>query len=374
MKKLISAPVFFLAGSFLYMIVPWVMYEINYLQVEFLIRAVENHIHLAKHYETIIVDFFVMNLSFTMGYWIAVRCGVTKLHITGMQRFPISKSLIFILLVFISVLGGYKIVSAGVIPFRGYQFDPKMLGPLATVCFTSIWFFHYTNNRKFILIFIITAFWLIGLGSRMFVFLPMLSLMIGALLKYKKHTFSIMLSIIISLVFFIFVGVVRTGWDVNIQTFLGIAFAEPIFTSLGALYYIDTGRDLVNFPYDILASTINFIPSFVFSNKYELVTSLTESDRIFNPMGAQPLVVSLYHNFGLLYPFFMVLIGFYFGYIKKRSDSDFFRAVNLTTLPFVLIHFHREGFITSLKILFFNGIIFPFILIAILKFFLSKKK
>ncbi|HHB1580105.1 TPA: hypothetical protein ACN983_005256, partial [Vibrio parahaemolyticus] len=167
---------------------------------------------------------------------------------------------------------------------------------------------------------------------------------------------------------------VRTGWDVNIQTFLGIAFAEPIFTSLGALYYIDTGRDLVNFPYDILASTINFIPSFVFSNKYELVTSLTESDRIFNPMGAQPLVVSLYHNFGLLYPFFMVLIGFYFGYIKKRSDSDFFRAVNLTTLPFVLIHFHREGFITSLKILFFNGIIFPFILIAILKFFLSKKK
>ncbi|TON11879.1 hypothetical protein CGH64_23095, partial [Vibrio parahaemolyticus] len=114
MKKLISAPVFFLAGSFLYMIVPWVMYEINYLQVEFLIRAVENHIHLAKHYETIIVDFFVMNLSFTMGYWIAVRCGVTKLHITGMQRFPISKSLIFILLVFISVLGGYKIVSAGV--------------------------------------------------------------------------------------------------------------------------------------------------------------------------------------------------------------------------------------------------------------------
>ncbi|WP_219582762.1 hypothetical protein, partial [Vibrio parahaemolyticus] len=69
---------------------------------------------------------------------------------------------------------------------------------------------------------------------------------------------------------------------------------------------------------------------------------MTESDRIFNPMGAQPLVVSLYHNFGLLYPFFMVLIGFYFGYIKKRSDSDFFRAVNLTTLPFVLIHFHRE--------------------------------
>lgn len=373
LNKIISAPFFFLVGSFLYMVVPWVMYKIDYLQVDFLIRAVDNHIHLAKHYNTIFFDFIVMNLSFAVGYFIAVQCRAKKKCINGMERFPISKNLIFILLFFISIIGVFQLIISGVVPFMGYQFDPKTLGPLATVCFSSIWFYHYTNDKKFIFIFFITAFWLIGLGSRMFVFLPLLSLMISALLKYKKNTTILILLIILSLIFFVTVGVVRSGWDINVQSFLGIVFAEPIFTSLGSLYYIDTGRDLINIPYDIVAAGINFVPSFIFPGKYEIVTTMTTSDRIYNPMGAQALVVSLYNNFGFFYPLFLLLIGYYFGYIKKHSYNNFFNAVNLTSLPFILIHFHREGFITSIKILFFNGLIFPLVIIVILKFIFSKK-
>ncbi|MGL6393677.1 hypothetical protein ACSZMV_06710 [Aeromonas veronii] len=138
----------------------------------------------------------------------------------------------------------------------------------------------------------------------MFVFLPVLSMLIYTIYIYPKKTIKIIIKTSIIVMFFVVVGVVRQGWKINIESFLGVIFAEPIFTSLGALYYIDTGRDIVNIPLDFIAASLNFIPSFLFPNKVEVMSLFTYSDRIHNPIGAQALIVSLYHNFGMFYPFF----------------------------------------------------------------------
>ncbi|MEO9494333.1 MAG: hypothetical protein ABJG42_07580 [Vibrio splendidus] len=374
MRIIISAPFFFLVGSFLYMVIPGVMYSLGYLDVDFLVRAVSKHIHLAYHYETILYDFVIMNVSFMLGYLFSILLIPAQPEsIRSMDDFPISKLVIFCFLLIVGLISIFKVVMIGVIPFSGYQFDPILLGPLATSCFTAIWFFHYTKSKRFIFLFILTAFWLIGLGSRMFVFLPILSLLIYMLLYNGRGSVKVILLFILSVVAFVFVGVLRQGWDLNVQSFLGIIFAEPIFTSLGSLYYIDSGRDVVNIPYDLIASVVNFVPSFIFPQKTEIINAMTYSDRIYNPMGAQSLVVSLYHNFGMLYPLFLLLLGCYFGFLYRYSGNRFYEAVYLSSLPFLLVHFHREGFVTSTKVLFFNGFIFPLVVITILKFFLSKK-
>ncbi|HHQ4663722.1 TPA: hypothetical protein ACSPZY_004203 [Aeromonas veronii] len=374
-RVLISPPFFFFIGSFIYMVIPWAMYHLNYLNVDFLIRATENHIQNGYHYNSMLFDFFVMNMSFFSGYIIATRFNFKRSRsIINLDNFPLSKKFIFLSLLSITTIAITKIYLAGIVPFLGYQFKPELLGPIATVCFTTMWFFHYTEDKKFIYLFLIASFWLIGLGSRMFVFLPVLSMLIYTIYIYPKKTIKIIIKTSIIVMFFVVVGVVRQGWKINIESFLGVIFAEPIFTSLGALYYIDTGRDIVNIPLDFIAASLNFIPSFLFPNKVEVMSLFTYSDRIHNPIGAQALIVSLYHNFGMFYPFFLSGIGFYFGMLLKNIHVRFYKAVYFSSLPFLIIHFQREGFVTFFKVIVFNALIFPLIVIFILRFILIEKK
>lgn len=376
LRHLVSPPFFFLFGSFVYMVIPWAMYHLNYLNVSFLIRATSQHIENGYIYDGLLLDFIVMNFSFTLGYIFSTRLNFRRSKtIFSLDNFGISKCIIFFTLASVFALSSLRIIQAGIIPFLGYQFKPELLGPLATVCFTTMWFYHYTSDKKFIILFLLSSFWLIGLGSRMFVFLPILSLLILSIYEYPKRSVRYFIIASCLVVFFVMVGVVRQGWDLNIQNFIAIIAAEPIFTSLGSLYYLNTGRDLVNIPFDIFASVINFVPSLIFPDKTELMASIMDSNsRIYNPIGAQALIVSLYHNFGMLYPLFLISIGFYFGFLLKNIHNVFCKAVYFSSLPFLLVHFHREGFVTFFKVVVFNSFIFPLLLIFTLRFILSEKK
>ena len=68
------------------------------------------------------------------------------------------------------------------------------------------------------------------------------------------------------------------------------------------------------------------------------------------------------------------MIGFLYGYLNKLAKfSIFYRAVYFSLLPLLMFHFFREGFITVIKVMFFNGFILPAIIVLFLYLLFVKK-
>jgi len=123
---------------------------------------------------------------------------------------------------------------------------------------------------------------------------------------------------------------------------------------------------VLNIPVDIAAAFINFIPSFLYPEKMLLISKLTFDENKESPFGASALFSNLYSNFGVFYPIYIFFIGYFYGFLRAKSFwSPFFRAVYFSLLPLLMFHFFREGFITFIKVLIFNGLIFPFLLLSL---------
>jgi hypothetical protein len=157
--------------------------------------------------------------------------------------------------------------------------------------------------------------------------------------------------------------------ELSTDALIFIFFAEPLFTSTSGAIYIDNmnGRPLLSFPIEILASFINFIPTVIFPEKLELIELLTYNEAKASPFGASSIIVNIYSNFGILYPIYFFLIGLFYGYLKKLAKfSRFYKAVYFSLLPLLMFHFFREGFITVIKVIFFNGFILPLVIVMFL--------
>ena len=104
------------------------------------------------------------------------------------------------------------------------------------------------------------------------------------------------------------------------------------------------------------------MPSVVFPGKIEVINQLTFNSAAESPLGGKSLIVNLYFNFGMFYPIYLIAIGSYFGFLsKKASSSVFYRATYFSALPLLLFLFFREGLITVVKVMFFNGLIVPLV-------------
>ncbi|BCS48551.1 hypothetical protein JUNP479_1231 [Aeromonas jandaei] len=170
------------------------------------------------------------------------------------------------------------------------------------------------------------------------------------------------------------VGLLREGSEISFDGLLTIGFAEPIFTSIGTLFYFEKGWPAVGFPTDVIAAFINFVPSVIYTDKQTLMDALTLDKNVFNPLGAQSLLINLYKNFGYFYPVFMFILGSYFGFIFRYRLLIVFRTVYIMSLPLIIFHLQREGFITVFKVMFFNGLLFPILLKIFFSAFLKAKK
>lgn len=232
----------------------------------------------------------------------------------------------------------------------------------------------------FFLIFLCATLILLGLGSRMLVMIAIISAMIDFYYRHKVKGGSLFLffvAAVLVVVFMLMVGVVRDGSDVDVQSVIGIFIAEPLFTSIGSIrYFIFTdGRPYVNFPFDVVAGFVNFVPSIIFPQKVAIFELLGGLDWNYSPFGASALLVNLYKNFGMAYPIFMMVLASYFTFLQINSRiSGLYRSIYFSCLPLLLFYVHREGFVTVIKVLLFNGLILPVFLIAVLKFLTGKSE
>lgn len=271
------------------------------------------------------------------------------------------------------LINQYLIFSHRSILFTGYTLDYPVgfLGNIATFNSLYLFLFLYAivisdckrNFLKFLLI--ENSVVLIGLGSRMFVLIPVVAFLIY-LLDQKKIKSSRLVAVAgVCIFFFLLVGVFRGGEGAfNSDVFLFIGLGEPLLTWLTVSTFITNNPTigLLEYPGNFLGTFINFIPSFIFPSKADFIPSIPYVYD--SPFGATSIFTSLYGNFGLLVaPLFVFLGGFLLTVIRYRVNIFFqiYYYCCCGIIPFLLFRDMQS----ANKLLFTGFLLFPAIAIYI---------
>jgi hypothetical protein len=325
------------------------------------------------------IDGFVILFSWFFGSWLGKHLfsGTTSTRLDRVAAYKTSGWVLVAFLFLLTIVFFIDAYMGGASFFSGYQdYNILVLGPFATMAFTAIMFrsFFYDKYVKigFIGVFLVSAIILLGLGSRMLV---MMALIVAMVDYYHTHNLKTIKVIFLGLFFgvvaisMVAVGVVRDGGTINAESMIGVFFAEPLFTSISSVHYfaLAGGRQAYAFPYDYFTGFLNFIPSIMFPGKVQLMEEWSSVTWGYNPFGASALLANLYINFGFFYPLFIISVALQFAFLYNRAHcSRLFRTIYLSSLPLLLLYIHREGFVTVVKVLYFNSFIFPIVIVYLL--------
>ncbi len=373
-----SALPFFMFGFCYYLVSP--VFVLNIYPENRIFSAALNYVDLEYFGMEYLFDLVVIALSFLLGYLAGERGESAGGGVVDSPAyFKICPALLFIVFFMLLLLFSFRAYSVGVIFFSGYsQYDISVLGPFATLVFLSALFYNYfqgfCSRLGFLFIFIVSSILMLSLGSRMFFVLGVIAISVGHLSRNKRMLRSPLLYVaaFLFLCFVTGVGVWRSGGDVTPEELLTIFFAEPVLTATSGAIYIENmgGRPILSMPRDIIASIVNFVPSLLFPGKLSLIEGLIYDEYKESPFGASSIIVNIYSNFGMLYPLYFLGVGLFLGMLRRRSGaSEFYRAVYFSILPLLMFHFFREGFVTVVKVIFFNGFILPFIMVFVMSLF-----
>lgn len=286
------------------------------------------------------------------------------------------------------LFGQYTIISNSDNLFKGYQvdYDTDFMGSIATLNMLFLFFLLYNKGKqkKNLTSYKISELYLIGsilefsavllgLGSRMYIMVPLISYIIY-LLDNRKISFKkliIRLSIIILLL--LAIGIWRLGdTDFSVDALLYIGVAEPVFTWISAeSMFSMNSLPLLAFPNNFITSFINFIPTILFPSKAEYINELTiQYD---SPLGATNVLVSLMGNFGLLGSCIaLFFLGFFLTCIRIQNTSLFIKTYYYCICGILPFQLFRDNISIVNKMLFYNFYIFPFIFIFVEKFITNK--
>lgn len=260
--------------------------------------------------------------------------------------------------------------------FTGYEtYDYLFLGALGTINIISLFFFIYTllegkNNKIFLIVLVFSSFILIGLGSRMYVLIPIISFFIYKLFYAKrKYNFTKLIFYGIPIaILLLLIGAIRIGADVNAEFLTYIFLAEPVFTWWSASTFLSANELLaIDIPISYISSFVNFLPSFFFPDKAKLLISITENHFFESPLGATSMFVSIQGNFGwyggmIFMSVFRLFYSIVELYTKRNNFILTYYICIVSVLPF---QFFRDGFSIINKQLFWNMLIVPLLLMAI---------
>jgi hypothetical protein len=376
-SKLIGPSIFFVLGFIYYFFTPYLALT-YYADNEHMLSALI-WIGAELYDKYYLYDGLIILASWFLGYYLIFN--MTKARESFLDSVADKKifgKLLATLVALFTLILAADAILGGASFFSGYaDYNILVLGPFATMAFSAILLRSFFIDSKirlyFALIFLFCAFILIGLGSRMSV---MLSLVAAALDYYYRHKIKVStalsLGLFISLATFLMlaVGVVRDGGEISFESLMGVLFAEPTFTSISAVRFLQLSgeRPVFGVPYDVLVGIVNFIPSIIFPGKIEFIENFSPSIHFgHNPFGANALLSNLYMNFGYFYPLFIIFVGGYYAYLHKRAfQSRIFKSIYISSLPLLLFYIHREGFVTLIKVMFFNSSLLPIIIMYFL--------
>ena len=328
---------------------------------------------------------FVFLICFSVGYYFSLRTKKFRVKTHNIDKVKELRVIISFLYIVFTI---FSINVTEIISLVGYlgEYDVAHRGQLTTLYLTSIWWFIYfkTDIHAKLMLFIalLAGLNLLALGSRLGVLTGIISMIIYYGYFAKENMKFIrgsglgsvkgILTLTVVLVLMTSVGLIREGSSITVEGALSIFSAEPLFIYASVpAYFSNTSLPLFAIPVDIFASVIAAIPSFMFSAKVDFFAEYTSVDRnSLSGFGGMNHLVSLVANFGLIgFPFAAFLEGAWFGMlIKNAYKSPFFRAVAITSISVIPFIMFRDGFQTTIKILFFNFLLFPYIATRVLLF------
>lgn len=270
--------------------------------------------------------------------------------------------------------------------FQGYQVevDAPFVGTIASANIFYLFLFLYNKSGIYskvinnILLFVLgeLSFVLIGLGSRMYVFVVFISVLLYLLDKKIITIKKLLLWSGMGMLLILMIGVWRIGGDISLEQLIYIGVAEPAFTWISAISMYDLNElPLFSIPYNFISSFLNFIPSVLLPNKGELIADI--SLKFDAPLGATSIILSLISNFGTLGSLFAIfLLGYLMSYIRIHWKTIFGETYYFCICGVIPFQLFRDPFTVVNKAFFSNLLLVPllFILLSrILKGLLNTK-
>ncbi|KIC92303.1 hypothetical protein HY58_01830 [Flavihumibacter sp. ZG627] len=266
--------------------------------------------------------------------------------------------------------------------FGGYgSYDVGVRGKFSTllVVFNFFMVYQLVCKQKLSLLFItglfLTCMLLLSMGGRMYVVQTLIVFLVfKTSFSLKRFTTSnIFTVLIIGFVVAAFFGLWRINtsfrWDGALYSFL----AEPVFTWFSSASFLNRNEiPLINFPWNFLTSFLNLIPNSVISlNQFVVSTKQMGYDYV-SPLGADSVWSTIIINFGSIGSFFFLFItGFVLQFLKWLAATNRFAAVYYISVCSILpFQFFRDGFYIINKQLFFNFLLFPLMILFVLKLLL----
>ena len=375
--------IFFIGGFSYYGILPIVFLYFfpNYPIADIAMSSFRNDFFL-ELYSSLA---FAYLISFSAGYYFSLK---SKKFQSKKQNINTDKSLRGLITTLYVVIALLSLNTNEIISLVGYsgEYDVAHRGQLTTLYLTSIWWFIYFKSSIHAKLMLLIAFAaglnLLALGSRLGVVTGLISILIYykyfASIKLEHHRYDrwMLAKGILMVVAVLFVmtsiGLIREGNSITFEGALSIFSAEPLFIYASVpAYFSNNSLPLLAFPVDIFASIIAAVPSFLFPSKVDFFAAYSSIDKYsISGFGGMNHLVSLITNFGLIgFPVAAFLEGAWFGIlIKNAYKSPFFRAVAITSISVIPFIMFRDGFQTTVKILFFNFLIFPYVATRVLIF------
>lgn len=295
------------------------------------------------------------------------------------------KLTIFVVIIF-TLIAAFVVDLREIISPAGYgvEYDTIHRGQLTTLFLMSIWWLIYLklsdvsnfNIRLIFLVILCCGLNLLLLGSRLGFITGIIAFLIysyfhkvqGGRRVVKIIKFAALA--IMAAIGMGYVGVARTGGDVFAEGIITILAAEPIFIYASVpAYFSNSNLELVAIPWDIFSSIVGSVPSFLFPAKnefFETYTALNKGSE--SGFGGINHIVLLISNFGLVgFPVVAYFEGALFAMLcRKFQTNKFFLtagACSVAILPFMMF---REGYQTTIKLLLFNFLLLPYLILKIL--------
>lgn len=265
--------------------------------------------------------------------------------------------------------------------FSGYIGDVDILftGQISSINTVFLFFLLYYIDMKdefytlfmFILLSIIEfSIILLGLGSRMYVFIPCIALLVYYYDKGKlllKNMFVILVFLIILL---LMVAIWRLGDTVvSFDKLLFMSSAEPLYTWISAVsMFSENEFCYFAFPDNFITSFLNFIPSVLLPNKSDFIYLV---DLKFDaPFGALSLLVSLVYNFGIFGSFLaLFFLGSFFTYVRYNFSSCFGNTYYYCICSVIPFQLFRDNLSIVNKMIFYNFLIIPMVILLLSNLF-----
>jgi hypothetical protein len=331
----------------------------------------------------------LMYLAIVVGYFFSFYLGSKvffifpiKKVIKRKRKYVLLKTDNFVAIsILLSLIISYLVYLNSSILFTGYSTNSNILGKLTTLYMViSFLLLHiklsglrlkinfYITSLLFIL-----AIILLGFGSRMYVLISIISILVYKFNYSEKkwNKLKILFISVVILLFILLIGSWRLDADSSIQLSLYFLLAEPLFTWWSsATFLANNPLEIIDVPSNYATSFVNFIPSFLFEDKGSLVKLLGDKFFIENPLGAFSIFVSIQGNFGYLLGFvYIFFFGLYYSIIFYLSkNSIFFKTYYILILALLPFQFFRDDFTIINKQLYWNMLILPILILLFSNF------